>query len=277
MRWITIILLLALVTTANAQSNTNSNLLSLFSSGDKLIKKALDSSVCLVRQEYNLVSKTSGIKYGRQKKAYYGYSYGVGVITSKGIKTNVGVLNPWLQDEPIVKKYDTLHPQLSDARFKKIAGHNFTEVKGIKPDTITDKSIATYNVDDSLKNWKGINIAGGLKDSTGWIYIIAIKKGETQTDTTALITSAFKAGVARKDSAGISTYYIKNMPSTDQVIGGVYYTCAVTEGRITFCAAGILQKSAWASFGMLAFLMINKKISSRQTTTCVKKESAAGR
>lgn len=260
MKWITLILLLGLCTAANGQVSTGSELLSLFSSGDKLVKRALDSSVCLVRQEYNLLSTKSGAQYGRQRKPYFGYAYSIGVITTKGIKTTPGIVVPWAS-EPLLKQYkDTLRPQLSATKLRKPGDKIFYEVKGITPDTTaSNSSAATYSVADNLKAWRGIKIALSAKDSTGWIVILSVKKGAMLNDTVAITTSAIKAEVGRKDNPGMGMLYIKNIPPKENVIGGVYYTCTVTNGKIEFNAAGLLLQQKSGAPWYVSFLTDQRK------------------
>lgn len=223
---------------AKAQLDTKSDLISVFSSGDKIVKRALDSTICIVKQEYSLFGKNNK-EYGWQGRSYFGSSYRVGVITSSGIKTDRRITMPWADDKNYdqFKKADTLKPRLTKTYTRRLAEKGFSEYADAHIDTAGKSGFVNYASNSPVD----INTIKTV-DSAGWVDVVSIRKNHGLSDTVQFVTSVYRASIAYKDTSNVP--YIKLNNTKDNIIGGVYYSCIVTRGRIEFQAAGIIKKNA---------------------------------
>ena len=94
--------------------------------------KALNSSVCLVRQDYTLVN-AAGKEFGANSKPYWDMKLTVGVAAGGNIYTSAGILYPWKDDNDLKEflKTDTQHlsPHSSNRYYKRITDSNFIALK----------------------------------------------------------------------------------------------------------------------------------------------------
>jgi len=218
------------------------DLLSILSSDQRFVRLAVDSSICLVRQEYTLIDK-KGNEYGRNSDAFFGRKFGLGVISDSGIWLGAEVGTPWTGDKNFEKFMtgDSLKPHLAKTFIRRPAEGGFTELKshpvaGGVPGAAAGDLIRIARP-EGLAPIPGSYDA---KDAAGWLVLVTSKDGTDIGDTTKFGYNTFQPRLNFADSTGKG--YIKNMPSEKDLVGGIYYTCVVALGRISFSAAGILQK-----------------------------------
>ena len=238
------LLLLAMSLTLAAQTSPGSD--ASFLSGDqKMVRMAIDSSIFIVRQEYTLTNR-SGNEYGRNGRSYFGRAYSLGVKANNRIWTNSQILRPWDNDGNYDKfrAIDTIKPRLSGTYVRQVVQSGYVTVTadtagGNKSSTGQgyDSAIATYRAPDSLPN---IELVKNNRDKTGWLAVVATKEPIATNDSLPVSYTIYKA--QPQFSTTGNKGYIKNMPVRESVIGGVYYLSTVRLGRITFYAAGVLEK-----------------------------------
>jgi len=240
-----ILLLLTMTFTLAAQTTPGSD--ASFLSGDqKMVRMAIDSSIYIVRQDYTLTNR-SGNEYGRNGKSYFGRTYALGVKADGRIWTDSRVLRPWETDGNYDKfrAIDTIRPRLSNAYARQVVQGGYVQVDSAGGDSQgkagndhrSDTSITAYQAPDSST---GIGLIKDNRDRTGWLAVVATKEALSANDTSAVSYTIYKA--QPQFGADGSKGYIKNMPVKDNVIGGIYYLSTVRLGRISFYAAGILEK-----------------------------------
>lgn len=201
------------------------------------ILNALDSSLCIIKQEYTLTGK-NGIEYGRNADAFFGKKYALGVITDSGIYTTADILLPWKGDPNFdrFKTSDSLKPTLSKAYYKGINDNTFSMIDSAQFKHKKSYSFVILPIPGTLR---GLPATGTKTDTAGWMVMIKSETGAVLNDSTRLNVSVVKQSFS-PDTTG--SMYIKNPVSKDKLISGIYYTMRIYNGSILFQAAGILNK-----------------------------------
>jgi hypothetical protein len=235
-----ILLLAPVATSAQTSPGTDAS----FVSGDqKLVRMAIDSSLCVLRQDYTLTNQ-KGMQYGRNGKEYFGRTYNIGVMADNKVYTSIQLLKPWEGDANYdkFKAADSIKPHLSATYARPLTKPAYVTVT---PDTTgqgTDSTIATLTSPDTTSN---IGRVLNSQDRGGWLVVMASPAGFPTKDTLPLNYTIYKAQPQFTETTGKG--YIKNMPVKENLIGGVYFISRISLGRITFIAAGILgkDKTGW--------------------------------
>jgi hypothetical protein len=196
-----------------------------------------DSSLYIIRQDYTLIDG-AGNEYGRNKDAFFGKKYGLGVVTDSGIYTTTDILVPWEDDKNFnkFKNNDSLKPHLSKIFYKRLNDKTFSPMETGQSKKIVDSSLIIFRAPDSLPY---IADAINLKDTTGWIVLAKSREDPGMTDSFLLNLSIIRP-VFSEDSTG--KMYIRNLAAKDNFIGGIFYTSHISLGKILFSASGILKK-----------------------------------
>jgi hypothetical protein len=217
------------------QKEPSGDLLSILSSDQRMVRLAVDSSICLVRQEYTLMD-AKGNEYGRNSDAYFGRRYGLGVISDSGIWVGAEIGTPWVGDRNFEKfrTGDSLRPHLARTYVRRPVQGGFTELSG-RP--VGGGGLFCMTRPGGLA---GIACVHDVRDPGGWMVLLTVKDGMDIGDTTRFGYNTFQPRLSFADSTGKG--YVKNMPGDKGLVGGIYYTCVIGMGRISFNAAGILQK-----------------------------------
>jgi hypothetical protein len=199
---------------------------------------AVDSSLCILRQEYTL-SNRSGSEYGRNGKDYFGKTYTIGVLAGKKVWTDSRLLRPWEGDGNYdrFRSIDSIKPRLSGTFARQLVRSGYTAVKEDSSSRGTDSGLAVLQSPDPLLN---IALVGDCRDRGGWLVVAAGRDGFPANDTLPVSYTIYKA--QPQFSASDNKGYLKNMPVRENIIGGVYFISNISLGAITFSAAGILEK-----------------------------------
>jgi hypothetical protein len=210
-----------------------------FLSGDqKLVRMAVDSSLCILRQEYTLTNH-SGKEYGRNGKDYFGKTYSLGVLANNKVWTDSRLLRPWEADGNYDKfrTIDSIRPRLSGTYARQLVRSAYAEVKQDTALQATDSGIAILHSPDTLVN---IALISNCRDRGGWLVVAASHESFSTSDTLPVSYTIYKA--QPQFTASGNKGYLKNMPVRENIIGGVYFISSILLGKITFSAAGILGK-----------------------------------
>jgi len=236
-----IIILLAMLTMSlplAAQTNLPGD--ASFLSGDqKLVRMAIDSSLCILRQEYTLTNR-SGNEYGRNGKGYFGKAYTIGVLASNRIWTDSRIRRPWDMDGSYDKfrSIDSIKPRLSGTYARQVVRSGYTAVKEDTSSRNTDSALAVYQSPDTLQN---ITLVNNYQDRGGWLAIVASEGPVSVNDTLPVSYTIYKAQ-PQFATPGATKTYIKDIPVKENVLGGIYFISMIRLGKITFAAAGVLGK-----------------------------------
>jgi hypothetical protein len=233
MKKITFILLLVSNFT-NAQINFESG--DIFLSNDKkLIRMAVDSSLCIVRQDYNLKDK-KGDEYGRDGKGYFGRKYTLGIISENKIWTENSINTPWDSDKyfELYKKNDTINTQLSDVAFRRIFNHEYI-LNTQKSESYDSSGVVTFKT-----NFKeSVNLSKGNKGKNGWLVIVHSKEDLNKNEKSLIDYTIYNP--SPQFQVNSMEGLIKKMPVKENIIGGIYFTTVIKLGEIKFQAAGVLK------------------------------------
>lgn len=200
---------------------------SLFSSRDNnsYLLPAIDSSICIIRQEYTLIDSNDH-EFGANGKSYWGIKYSLGVITDSGIYTLGTILWPWAGDKDLeeLAKTDTRHlqPYLSMRLYKRPMDNSFVQWKndGNSRQTSTSNNLVTpYVQERQAKAKKGKN-KKVLTDTV----ISANHSKDTVSEKRDLAANSFTANENLRiyqDSALVSFIVSDSIPSVPLAIGNI--------------------------------------------------------
>ena len=236
---ITVILLSIDKAVCQSQPSSKDDLInSIFSNKSyEFLLPVFDSSLYIIRQDYTLIDG-AGNEYGRNKDAFFGKKYGLGVITDSGIYAATDILLPWEDDKNFNKfrNNDSLKPHLSKTFYKRLNDKTFLPMETGQSKKTGDSSLIVFRAPESRPS---IANAINLKDTTGWIVLAKSKEDPAISDSLLLNLSILRP-VFSEDSTG--KMYIKNLAAKDNFFGGIFYTSHISIGKILFCASGILKK-----------------------------------
>lgn len=231
------LLLLMCCKSVVAQLRTDRDILSLFTSDQKFVKMALDSSICILCQNY-VLADSAGNEYGRNKDSYFGRKYGIGVITDKGILAPVEIITPWESDKNFDKyrKTDTLKPRLSTLLYKRVNEQRFSSFQKPVIQKLEDSATVAYQIPDSIQTVPSSFVQA---DSSGWLIVLTCPD-TIPGDSSQITLTAIKPKMVTEGLAG--KLYVKNIPAKNGTLGGFYFSCRIALGRIDFGATGVLKK-----------------------------------
>ena len=237
MKFFISLLLLVCCKSVAAQLRTDRDILSLFTSDQKFVKMALDSSICILCQNY-VLADSAGNEYGRNKDPYFGRKYSIGVITDKGILAPAEIITPWESDKNYDKyrKTDTLKPRLSTLLYKRVNEQHFSSIQKPAIKKLEDSSTIAYEIPDSIQTVPSSFVQA---DSSGWLIVLSCPD-TILGDSSQITLTAIKPKMVAEGSTGKS--YIKNIPQKTGTLGGFYFSCRIALGRIEFGATGIIKK-----------------------------------
>lgn len=207
----------------------------------KLITAAVDSSLCIVRQDY-VLKDTNDNAYGRQNRDYFGRTYQLGVITGNRVWVDKKTATPWTLDGSYdnYKNNDTIKPELSHVAVRFLPGTTFRSLD-YKIDNSTE-GYATYPLETESITIPNIR---RNKQGDGWLVVVHSREDITLKEDCALEYTIYmpNLSIGEKSSEAV----VKKMPVKEKILGGVYYTYQIKAGQVQFLVAGILKKkgSEW--------------------------------
>lgn len=207
----------------------------------RLISAAVDSSLCIVRQDY-ILKDSNNNAYGWQNKDYFGRTYQLGVITGKQIWVDKKTATPWAMDN-IYDRYknnDTIKPELSQVAVRFLPGTGFRNVTYRINNSMTD--FASYPLETERITIPNVKRS---KRGDGWLVVVHSREDITQKEECALEYTIYMPNITFAEGANEAV--VQKMPVKEKIIGGVYYTYQVRAGQVQFFVAGILRKkgSGW--------------------------------
>lgn len=220
----------------------------LLTDDQNMIRKATDSVLYIIRQDYVLRDTTNKIpsEYGRGGKEYFGRIYALAIISDNKLWCDAKIRAPWLEDVNF-KPYqhiDSVRPYLSKTAIRQINQRKFQEsdiqLFGLqsKYDSLINKIGICYYSQKKLL--KGIKYLNETKDSTGWIILAYTSEDFSHNDSCNINLSIFKAQPHFKPNEADAV--VKAPSITQNIIGGIYMNIAFSIGEIEVFFSGILNK-----------------------------------
>jgi|GEM_PF-1511839 len=228
---------LLLMSSLVAQAQTELNLDNLFSDDKKLFRMAIDSSLCIVRQDY-VMKSAKGDEYGRAGKSYFGRRYTLGVVADNKVWTLASMATPWVNDRAFeqYKKNDTIQPHLAAVAFRPIVSTIYqNEAAATQLEKYDSSSVMSYRSDNQVS----VNSLLSTKDGSGWLVVVSSSEDLDNNEKSRLDVAVYTPKPTFKASE-IETP-VKRLPFKDNVVGGVYFLATVRAGVVRYHAAGILK------------------------------------
>lgn len=240
-------LLVALLLTANLNAQLLGSLdidpkrFSMQSTSDSLLIKAIDGSVVVVRQAYQVKHKKNGKTYGRNGRTDFGHSYSLGVKSDAGLVLTDGALKPWIFDSAFSKIENDYEPVISLTEVRVVEQANSSKFAQCPLQLSRQQPDGAWiaNVKDAVCGSMELDTQEGIKG--GWIVWISCKK-DLDDDPEA----TFKIATVAKTVENANSNDVIDVETTandDNLIGGLFVTpCYLGGGHVTFRLTGMIVK-----------------------------------
>ena len=240
-------LLVALLLTANLNAQLLGSLdidpkkFSMQSTPDSLLIKAIDGSVVVVRQSYQVKHKKSGKIYGRNGRTDFGHFYSLGVKTDAGLVLTDGALKPWVFDPAFNKVEKDYEPVISLTEVREIEQNNSAKFTQCPLQLSRNQPDGAWiaNARDVTSGAMELDSQEGNK--VGWIVWISCKK-DLDDDPEA----GFKIVTVSNTVESISSnvfFDVETTNSDDKLLGGLFVSpCYLGGGHVTFKLSGMIVK-----------------------------------
>jgi len=239
--------ILALLLTANLNAQLLGSLdidpkrFSMQSTPDSLLIKAIDGSVVVVRQAYQVKHKKSGKSYGRNGRADFGHIYSLGIKSDAGLVLTDGALKPWIYDSAFTKVEKDYEPVISLTEVREIEQTNNSKFVQcpLQLGRQQPEGVWIANAKDVISGSMELDTQEGKK--SGWIVWISSKK-DLDDDPEA----GFKiATVSKTVESAIpdDVIDVETTANDENLIGGLFVTpCYLGGGHVTFRLTGMIIK-----------------------------------
>lgn len=94
--------------------------LSVTASFDSIVTRAINGSIVIVKQSYQVKNRDNGKTYGQNGRSDFGHNYSIGVKTEAGLVLTDGALKPWLYDEAYKRVEDKYEPIISLTEIREV-------------------------------------------------------------------------------------------------------------------------------------------------------------
>ena len=245
MKHLKIIILVLITFGSNAQIIPQSNEPKMLS--DKFIRVAIDSSLCIIRQDYILKNNKNNDEYGRNGNDFFGRSYKLGVFSGNKIWTVGDIRTPWIDDRFFDKylKNDTIKPALSSVAYKPLASYStakYEEMIDCKPDETEDSTNVT-SYSRQVDFLGSVGIKRFSTEVSGVLVVVSSKESFSTNENATPDFSLYSTTVQFQENAkDVSLKKVLTLlANKDNVLGGVFYATVVITGNIQFVATGMLK------------------------------------
>lgn len=212
---------------------------SMQSTPDSLLIKAIDGSVVVVKQSYQVKHKKSGKTYGRSGRADFGHSYSLGVKTDAGLVLTDGALKPWIFDPAFNKVEKDYEPVISLTEVREIEQNNSAKFIQCPLQLSRQQMDGAWiaNAKDAISGAMELDIQEGNK--VGWIVWISCKKDLDDDPETGFKIVTVSKTVENASPNDVFDVEITN--NDDRLLGGLFVTpCYLGGGHVTFKLSGML-------------------------------------
>ena len=137
--------------------------------GQDLTVKALNGSMVVVKQSYQVKNKKNGKIYGRDGRKEFGQSYSIGVKTEAGLVLTDIALKPWTDDNAFKKVEESYEPVISLTEVREIRNNDETKFSQcpLQLGRQQPNGMWIANASDVVPNAMEIDTEEGQKD--GWM------------------------------------------------------------------------------------------------------------
>ena len=207
-------------------------------SSDSMVTRAIQGSVVIVRQSYQVKNQKTGKVYGRNGRKDFGHFYSIGVKTEAGLVLTDGALKPWLYDTAFKKLGEDYEAVISLTEVREVNNSKFNQCP-LQMGRQQPEGLWVANAGDVASNSMEIDQEEGKKD--GWLIWFVTKKDlDTKADTKISTQSVNKKIEVNNGSYSLDV----DVPvSNDLVLGGIY-VCPVYlgGGHVAYRLVGVTVK-----------------------------------
>lgn len=206
---------------------------------DNEVRKAIDGSVVIIKQSYQVKNKKNGKIFGRNGRKDFGQNYSIGVNTEAGLVFTDEALKPWLDDSAFKKVEDSYEPFISLTEVREIVNDKQTKFTQcpLKMGHQQPNGMWIANADNVAQNAMELDTEEGSKD--GWlIWFVAKNNAEKVPDVTITVLP-----VSKKIDVNGGDITVDAPEEADNVLGAVY-VCPSYQGggHVAYRLVGITVK-----------------------------------
>lgn len=208
----------------------------------EFIKRGTDSILFIICQEY-VLEDSSGLRYGRGGKEYFGRAYSLGVSSENRLFCESRLETPWVFDNNFTpyNGLDSIRPILSKTSIRRLYEDEFKplntelEFDSDYDSLLKKRQILSYHLKDSLK---GIKYLPESRDTSGWLVAIYTDEPLDQKDDGILKYAIYRANPTFAEGATEGRVNKPDVPAN--LLGGAYFDTDITIGNIGLCFSGLL-------------------------------------
>ena len=190
-------LLLLLLSFAATQWSHAQILDSFLSSEQEFIKKATDSVLFIIRQDYVLRDHGTGQEYGRGGRDHFGRIYTLGVLSENKLWCEKTVRQPWVKDVNYnqYREVDSIMPLLSKTAIRRLTEKEFTEIDLLDSLHVPDSALSMLNIAalHLKKPLRGVSQMPTSFQKQGWMIAITSKENIYENEATGFKYHIYKA------------------------------------------------------------------------------------
>lgn len=206
-----------------------------------IVEKALDGSIVVLNQYYQVKNKKTGKVYGRGGRTEFGNQYFVGVKTKYGIVISNEAISPWLLDNDYSKIASEYDPVVSLSEIRVISQKEKTDFSKYPLHMSQHHPVGIWIANDSDSNDTLVDIdtEGSIKEGN-LIWLISQNKLDADKKATITIQSVSKSFCVNPDSV---EFEIDSPINDGHILGGIF-VCPhfIGGGRIIYKLVGMIVK-----------------------------------
>lgn len=185
----------------------------------KIAEKAINGSVIVVKQSYQVKNRDNGKTYGQNGRSDFGHNYSIGVKTDAGLVLTDGALKPWLYDDAYKKVEDKYDPIISLTEIREIEvteQTKFTQCP-LHIGRQQPEGLWIANTNNFAQNAIEIDTQGGEKD--GCIVWFVSSKNLDDIPNSSITVQVINKKIDVKGGEEIA---IDAPSGGNQILGGIY-------------------------------------------------------
>lgn len=204
-----------------------------------IVNKALNGSMVVVKQSYQVKSKKNGKVYGRDGRKEFGEGYTIGVKTDAGLVLTDEALKPWADDNAYKKIENNYEPFISLTEVREIRNNEKTKfvLCPLQLGQQQPKGLWIANTAGIAPNAMEIDTEEGKKD--GWLIWFMTKENIGKDPTVEVVSR-----VINKDIDVNGADIDVEAPSDGKAVLGGVYVCPhyLGGGHVSYQLVGVVVK-----------------------------------
>ncbi|MCL1932716.1 MAG: hypothetical protein FWF53_02735 [Candidatus Azobacteroides sp.] len=214
------------------------------SSNQQLIEEAVKGGIFIIRQSYQLKDTNTDELYGFHNAEHFGYTVSVGIKAQNGYYLDNMAVEPWKYDNKFIEYNDQKQylPVISESKYRSLTDDSaFSDLPYDKDKLKVLSGGQFYFAQDSFFDNQGFDADNSDGNKDGWLIWVVSSDSIKAAGNESLSLLVYRNELTFEP--GKNTYKIKEPPTDNRVLGGLYVVPEVTGiGKISFCIGGLLNK-----------------------------------